>query len=236
MTADISGRIHYVNLLTGSGTVLGLNAFHAVLVNPNSLDVPLPVDTYENLGHNPDNYEAVYCELIQQIRQYNIELVSMICGNCPAQINGVTQAFVHHPDLATLHIPCLNHMVNLIFTHVLTAEILSEGMALLNKFIRDLRSQAEEHILQRKCPRLARTRWVCAVDVLRFILKREEVVNEVRVLLAQISIPNSLVSLYWILFPLKLFSFSMESQYRARRTITDRSGNRSRISEKKMPN
>jgi hypothetical protein len=47
MIADISGRIHYVNLLTDSGTVLGFNAFHAVLVDPNSVDVLLSLDTDE---------------------------------------------------------------------------------------------------------------------------------------------------------------------------------------------
>jgi hypothetical protein len=85
--------------------------------------------------YNNDNYEAVYCELLQQIRQYDIELVSIICVNCPAQINGVAHALVHHPGLAILHIPPLHHMVNLIFTHVLTTEIFSERMTLLNEFI-----------------------------------------------------------------------------------------------------
>jgi hypothetical protein len=89
MIADISGRILYVNLLTDSGTVLGFNAFHAVLVNPNELDVLLPLDTYENLNYNSNHYEAGYCDLIQQIRQYDIELVRIICDNCPAQIKGV---------------------------------------------------------------------------------------------------------------------------------------------------
>jgi hypothetical protein len=68
MITDISGRIHYVNLFTDSGTVLGLNVFHAVLVNPRYLDVVLPLDTYENLDYNSDNYEAVDCELAQQIQ------------------------------------------------------------------------------------------------------------------------------------------------------------------------
>jgi hypothetical protein len=77
MIADISGRIRYVNLLAGSGIVLGFNAFHAVLVNPNHLGILLPLDTYENFNYNSDDYEAVYCELIQQIRQYDIEFISI---------------------------------------------------------------------------------------------------------------------------------------------------------------
>jgi hypothetical protein len=158
MITDISVRIHFVNLLTDSGTVLGFNAFHAVLVNPNYLDVLLPLDTDKKFNYNKDNYESVYCELIQQIRQSDIELISIICDNCPAQTNRVAQALVHHPGLAILHIPCLNHLVNLVFTYVLTTEILSKCMALLNEFIRDLRSPTGEHILQRKCPTLVRTR------------------------------------------------------------------------------
>jgi hypothetical protein len=83
MIADSSGCIHYVNLLTDSGTVLGFNAFHVVLANPNYLDVLLPLDTYENLNYNGHNYDVVYCELIQHIRQNNIELVRIICDNGP---------------------------------------------------------------------------------------------------------------------------------------------------------
>jgi hypothetical protein len=96
MIADISGRIHYVNLLMNSGTILGFNAFHAVLANSNHLDIILALDTDENRNYNTDNYEAAYYELIQQIRQYDIELVSIICDNCPSQINGVAQALIHH--------------------------------------------------------------------------------------------------------------------------------------------
>jgi hypothetical protein len=48
------------------------------------------------------------------------------------------------------------------------------------------------------------------VDVLRFILKRREAVNEVRGLLEQTSIPDNLVNLYWILLPSKLFSLTLE--------------------------
>jgi hypothetical protein len=68
MIADISGRIYYVNLLMDSGIVLGFNAFHIVLVNPNSLDVRLPVDTDENLKHNNDSYEAVYRETVREFQ------------------------------------------------------------------------------------------------------------------------------------------------------------------------
>jgi hypothetical protein len=105
-------------------------------------------------------------------------------------------------------------MTNLIFTHVLTTEIFPERMALLNEFIRDLRSVRGEQILQCKYPTLVRTRWVYVADVFRFILKRREAVNEVRNLLEQSSIPDSLVCLYWILFSFKLFSLSMESRDR----------------------
>jgi hypothetical protein len=45
MIADISGRIHEVKLLTDSGTVLGFNVFHTILINPNYLDVLLPLNT-----------------------------------------------------------------------------------------------------------------------------------------------------------------------------------------------
>jgi hypothetical protein len=214
MVMDFSSRIHYANLVTDAGTVLGFNAFHALLSNPNYPDVSLPLDTYENLNFNSENYEQVFRELISQCERSQIDVVSIICDNCPAQVNGVTQALAFYPHLGILHIPCLNHMVNLVFTHAVETHLVASRINLLTEFIQDLRSPIGMDILHRKCPSLVRTRWIYAVDVLRFILERRELVSTVRNLTGHDPIPDNFVTLYWILLPLKLFSLSMETRSR----------------------
>jgi hypothetical protein len=39
--------VHYVNLLTDAGTVLGFHSLHAVLTNPHYPETMLPLDTYD---------------------------------------------------------------------------------------------------------------------------------------------------------------------------------------------
>jgi hypothetical protein len=92
MIEEISGRIHDMNLLTDSGTVLDFTPLHAILTNPNYPEMVLPLDTFESRHYDNENYEAILRSLIAEIGGYNIELVAVVCDNCPAQVNGVAQA------------------------------------------------------------------------------------------------------------------------------------------------
>jgi hypothetical protein len=56
MVEDLSGRIHSMNLLADSDTVLGLTALQAILTNPNYPGTFLPLDTFENR-----NYDGGHC-------------------------------------------------------------------------------------------------------------------------------------------------------------------------------
>jgi hypothetical protein len=214
MIEDLCGRVCYVNLLTDSGTVLGFNTLHAVLTNPNFPDTIVPFDTYENIRFTAEQYEQFFCDMIQKVTSHGIEIVAIICDNCPAQINGVAQALIFHQNLGIRHIPCLNHMTNLVFTHILRESVVSQRMEILNDVITDLRSEKGIEILRRKCPTLVKTRWIYAVDVLRFILCRRANVEAVRFFFLHDAIPDSFQTLYWIFLPLKLFSRFMEARDR----------------------
>jgi hypothetical protein len=214
MIEDLSGRIHYMNLLTDSGTVLGFTALHAVLTNPNYPDSILPLDTFENRNYDGDNYEAFFRSLITEIGGYGIELVAIVCDNCPAQVNGVAQALAFFPEAGIAHIPCVNHMTNLVFTHALLDPVISTRIVLLNEFVSDLRTTDGLEIMGHKCPTLVQTRWVYAVDVLTFVLRYRDDVNSVRSALSRDPIPRTFKRLYWILLPLKLFSLAVEAKDR----------------------
>jgi hypothetical protein len=211
---NISGRIRYVNLLTDSGTVLAFNTLHAVLTNPNYSDVIIPLDTYENRNFTSDDYGQFFQSVITEIQARNLEIVAVICDNCAAQVNGVAQALAFLPTLGITHMPCLNHMVNLVFVSALSNSNVMPRLTVVNEFIADLQSSDSISILGSKCPRLIQTRWVYLVDTLEWMLRRLDNVNTVRAIIEHPPLPESLKTLYQILLPLKLFSLSMEARCR----------------------
>jgi hypothetical protein len=58
MAENLSGRIHYMNLLTDSDTVLVFTAFQAILTNSNYPGTILPLDTFKNCNSDGDQWEA----------------------------------------------------------------------------------------------------------------------------------------------------------------------------------
>jgi hypothetical protein len=118
MILYISGRIHDVNLLTDSCTVLGFNALHVVLINSNFPETITRLDTYENVRFTAGQYKRFYRDMIQMVTRHDIEIVAIICDNCLAQVNVLAQALVFFPKLGICHISYLSQMVNLVFTGV----------------------------------------------------------------------------------------------------------------------
>jgi hypothetical protein len=214
MLSDVAGRIHYVNLLTDAGTVHNFNALHAILINPHYSEDLIPFDTYENLNYTSNDYEEFYKAIITEIREHELEIVAIICDNCPAQVNGLWQSLAFFPELAICHIPCLNHMANLVFSHVLQHDAVAQRIVQLDQIIHDLRSPEGTAIVGRKCPKIVRTRWIYAVEVLYFVLRYEEDVNTVLTVFNREPVPESFRNLYRLLLPLRLFSESMEARER----------------------
>jgi hypothetical protein len=141
--------------------------------------------------------------------RYEIELVVIVCDNCRAQLNGIAPVLVFCPNIAILHIPYLSHTANLIFTYAVLDPLVSARIALLNESVNDLRSPEALAVVQRKCPTLVKTRWICAADVLDFILLYR---GEVRSALFHNPFPTMFKRLDWTLPPLKLFSRAVEAR------------------------
>jgi hypothetical protein len=214
MMKDMRTKVCYVNLIADSGTVLRFNAVHAMAVNPNFPANVLPLDTFENRNFTGDDYEAFFRNAIAELTTRGVEVVAVVCDNCPAQLNGVAQALLFFPDLGILHIPCFNHMVNLVFTHILELSTVADRIEILRAIIAEMLTDDGKTLLGRKCPNLVPTRWVYVVDVLRFIFDRIDDVNAVLIAHDLPIVPDELKELYWLLLPLKLFSLSMENRSR----------------------
>jgi hypothetical protein len=88
--------------------------------------------------------------MIRQIQEHGLELVGIICDNCPAQVHGVWQSLAFVPPLAICHISCLNPMVNLVLVHMLKYPAVARRAKVLDEVIGDLRSPQKIVILRRK--------------------------------------------------------------------------------------
>jgi hypothetical protein len=81
----------------------------------------------------------------------------------------------------------------------LNDEDVAPRMTILRDITSHLRSDDARQVLMRKCPTLVQTRWVYAVDVLRFICQRIDDVNNVLERNGCDPVARSLKTLYWIL-------------------------------------
>jgi hypothetical protein len=80
----------------------------------------------------------------------------------------------------------------------------AQRVKVLDEVILDLGSPQGILTLGRKCPTVAKTRWIHAVDVLHFVLQYADDVNKVRTVLEQEPVPDNLKTLYSMLSPLSL--------------------------------
>jgi hypothetical protein len=105
-------------------------------------------------------------------------------------------------------------MANIVFTHAVLNPLVFAPIALLNKFVDDLRSPEGLVIVGGKCPTLVKTRWIYVTDVLDFILRYRDDVNSMRSTLFHNPVPTMFQRRYWILLLLKLFSHAVEARKR----------------------
>jgi hypothetical protein len=107
-------------------------------------------------------------------------------------------------------VPCINHAVNLVFSHLLTDSRWHDLFLELTEIISLLRSSDGIEKIGERCPGIVQTRWLYAVDSLYWILKRRDAVNEFLILNNHSQISDRMIALYWTLLPLQLFSLSVE--------------------------
>jgi hypothetical protein len=86
----------------------------------------------------------------------HIEVVPIIYGNCPAQMNSVNQSLAFFPHLGTHHIPCFNHMVQLGFTHAVSSASAAPIITIVNNLITDWQTPDGIAIMGRRCPTLVK--------------------------------------------------------------------------------
>jgi hypothetical protein len=162
-----------MNLACEAETVTNIKVVDCAIVNPTHLPEILPLEPYENHNWTSEQYEACFRETVTWLSDHApmMEICGVICDNLPAQVAGL-RTFLETADgkcSAILHIPCVNHMVNLVFTHTIKNGIFSEVPATLPEVIRILHSALVFDVMGVRCPRLIQTMGGCLVDVLAFL-------------------------------------------------------------------
>jgi hypothetical protein len=213
-------------VLCDAGTVNRIKLVHAALSNPSRLTRVHPLEPYNNDNWTSDRYAAFFRDIVTTISRDEvsprIEICGIICDNLPAQVAGLREFLSSEQGQARgiMHVPCLNHMINLVLTHVIKDAVFSDRIKNLPQVIRVLNKPESIEMVGRRCPKIIQTRWVYVVDVLGFILHHLPDVQSALLLAEQPQIPPEYGFVYLALLPLALFSHEMETRSRILGDVT----------------
>mgnify|MGYP007106004254 FL=1 len=168
----------------------------------------------ENQNFTADQYSETINNVIGFLNHNDIEVVSIIADSQSAQTKGIIQYIFKSEGMnaAIYHIPCLNHITNLVFAELITLEEFHPYLDIIDYLINFCRIEENKIQINDTCPTLIKTRWVYLYDVLSFLQKN---INKINLLLTgsgKDQIPIELLDLEKILQPLKFFSDYVESR------------------------
>jgi hypothetical protein len=211
----VARDIRFVNVICDAGTVLTMKVVHCAFTNPSRLPEILPLDPYENTNWTANHYASFFHDIVTNFGE-QLEICGIICDNLPAQVAGLRQflAMDNGRWAGVIHVPCLNHMINLVFSRILSITLIADVMATLPGITQALRSPAAQEIIGKRCPSIVRTRWVYLVDILGFICRHFESIQTFLVLADTAQIPVTYAQAHILLLPLALFSRVMETRSR----------------------
>jgi hypothetical protein len=113
-----------------------------------------------------------------------------------------------------MHVPCLNHTANLVFSHAIKKNVFHQVVQAVPEIVRSLNSRPVVEIIGKQCPKIIRTRWVYLVDILGFIINYYPFVHDVLELIDGEEIASLYRPVHLLLLPLSLFSRVMETRSR----------------------
>jgi hypothetical protein len=180
----------------------------------------LPLEPWKNTNWNAEQYEQFFRETVSKLQEqhgkHRVEICGIICDNLPAQVAGLRNFLSSEDGLRTgiFHIPCLNHMVNLVFVHAIKDKVFAEAIADLPGQIHLLNKAQALEIINCHCPKLIKTRWVYLVDILGFILHHLDAVQTALAIAEAPQITETYGLVYLVLLPLALVSRAMEDPTR----------------------
>lgn len=208
-----SQNIKYANLLMDTGTVNNFKVLHFVITNPNYPEIIWPFDNYENTNYDGSQYTTVITEVLAHLEQQGIEVVSIIADQQPSQVKGICDTIKQAKSnmiRSLIHIPCISHAANLIYEEVITLAEFKPYLEEIDDLIDFCRNEDVYQQLELLCPTLIKTRWVYLSEVLDFIEKNSEKINDIRIGNGLNPISLQIIEFAIILRPLMNFVYYSE--------------------------
>jgi hypothetical protein len=105
-------------------TVKSINVVHWAISNSTCLCQIIPLEPYESDGWTAADHESFLTGTVMDLYQRgspDIEICGIVCDNLPAQISGLSSflSIEGCPGSVIMHVPCLNHMINLVSSYVI---------------------------------------------------------------------------------------------------------------------
>lgn len=207
-------NIRFINILTDAGTFNSFKVQHFIAANPNFQSVIWPVDNFENTNFKSQQYKDTIKKVIDPLHKNELEVVAIIADNQSSQTKGIIDYIKSEKGLssAIYHIPCINHIINLIFAELIALDEFLPYIQLIDELIEYCRKPENRDEIYDTCPTLVKTRWVYLVDVLTFIKRYQKRIDILRIADGKEPIPDELIDITNILHPLQILSKKCESR------------------------
>ena len=166
------------------------------------------------IAFNSYQYEESLRTIVTYIHEKELEVVAIIADSQSAQTKGIIDYIKSEKGLssAIYHIPCINHIINLIFAEVISIKEFLPYMKIIDHLIEYCRREENKSEIQDTCPKLVPTRWVYLVDVLMFFKKYKFEIESLLISDDEDIMPAELIDITNILQPLQILSKKCESR------------------------
>ena len=227
----VTGRLaefKFVNVMIDAGSMLNRSYVHVTISNPYSSQKPLPFDLFIKDGPTDwsaqDYYEALEAQVARLISLRKRLIPVAVCHDrllCQSlAVRRLVEVLAEGDNgIVVVDCPCLNHLLNTVFTHTLDMPGLKVIVKKIGALATHLRKRDAVFHLKRHCPYPPKTRWLYLCDTLAFLYQHKDAIISyflqrsdgatVKSIRAEY-LPLIFDELYLILLPLKQLSLCFE--------------------------
>ena len=211
-TLKLCKSIRYINLAVDAGTVLQYHCLHSLITNPYYDQFPRLLETYEiKIAYTAEQYSEYFSIVTSQLIELGIQICGIVIDNLPVQVKGLNDWITNNQDnrvRAIVHVPCLAHSLNLVFTNTYKDNYLLHKIT--NNIIElssMLRTTKAINFIGKICPLPIKTRWFYVCDIISFVFDNKNEIESYMLAtkpdLSEYIISNKINLLHQILYPVR---------------------------------
>ena len=211
-TLKLCKSIRYINLAVDAGTVLQYHCLHSLITNPYYNQFPRLLETYEiKIAYTAEQYSEYFSIVTSQLIELGIQICGIVIDNLPVQVKGLNDWITNNQDnrvRAIVHVPCLAHSLNLVFTNTYKDNYLLHKIT--NNIIElssMLRTTEAINFIGKIFPLPIKTRWFYVCDIISFVFDNKNEIESYMLAtkpdLSEYIISNKINLLHQILYPVR---------------------------------